>query len=108
MGRMEEAAGFLRRATEGMPEHSRAFYNLGLVYQQLGEFSGAEAALVSALALEPENPDYLLALADFYIKQNRLEEALAIADRMIAVDAARDTGREVRAHIESLMRSRGD
>jgi predicted CXXCH cytochrome family protein len=108
LGRMEDAAGFLRRATEGMPEHSRAFYNLGLVYQQLGEPGASEAALGSALALEPENPDYLLALADFYINQNRLDEALVIADRMISLDAARDTGRRVRAHIESLMRSRSN
>ena len=37
----------------------------------------------TALELEPDSVDYLYALIDFYRRRGRLEEALALARRMI-------------------------
>ena len=43
----------------------------------------AEAALGKALAIAPDNADYLTALAQFYLKRGRLREAQPLAERLI-------------------------
>jgi tetratricopeptide (TPR) repeat protein len=80
--RYEEAAVYLARAAGGMPENARVHYNLGLLLQHLQRDSEAEAALLEALELEPDSIDYLHALADYYLKRGRLEEADYIAEQM--------------------------
>jgi tetratricopeptide (TPR) repeat protein len=79
-----EAAVFLEKATQGMPERSRVHYNLGLLLQHLKRDSEAEAALTRALELEPDNMDYLYALADFYMKRGQWKKAEDIAKQMVA------------------------
>ena len=89
-----------------MPGNARVRYNHGLALQQLGNDEAAEAALSEALALEPEQFDYLYALLDFYARHDRLQEALGLADRMIAAHPDNPAGRELKAMIEEQMRSR--
>jgi predicted Zn-dependent protease len=43
----------------------------------------AEAALLSALAIEPQNQDYFIALVDLYLKTGRTERARALAINII-------------------------
>jgi len=101
--RPDEALTHLESAANGMPRNSRAWYNLGLLRQSLRQDAGAQAALVAALALEPENPDYLYALADFYIKRGRFEEALPIAQRLATALPGSDVGPQLVAYIESAL-----
>jgi len=95
MGKTEEALRYLERAANGMPEHPRIQYNLGLLLQALKRDSQAEAALQKALSLDPANMDYLYAMADFYIKRNRLAEAKKVAERMVAAHPDQRKGREM-------------
>jgi Tfp pilus assembly protein PilF len=81
---LQEAAVFLKKAAEGLPQRSRVHYNFGLLLQSLQQDAQAENSLLRALTLEPENLDYLYALADFYIKRRRFEDARDIAKQMIA------------------------
>jgi tetratricopeptide (TPR) repeat protein len=74
-----EAAEFLERAAKGLPERPRIQYNLGLVLQHLRRYGEAEAALRAALALAPDNMDYLYALADYYVKRGQLKKAESMA-----------------------------
>ena len=67
-----------------MPERARIHYNLGLLLQHLKQDSDAEASLLKAQELEPDNLDYLYALADFYLKRKKLQKAKSIAEQMIA------------------------
>jgi tetratricopeptide (TPR) repeat protein len=105
MGKPEEALGYLERAAKGLPERSRIQYNLGLLLQVLERDSEAEAALQKSLGLEPTKMDYLYALADFYIKRNRLSEAKKVAERMVAAHPEQRTGRELLDRIERQRRS---
>ncbi|MBE0593240.1 MAG: tetratricopeptide repeat protein, partial [Gemmatimonadales bacterium] len=100
MGRAGDAAEFLGRASGGMPDRSRAHYNYGLALQQVGRLSEAEVALQQALVLEPDNFDYVFALADHYARRERWQEALRLADRMIAIDPGNPAGAQVRAFVE--------
>jgi Tfp pilus assembly protein PilF len=95
MGKPEEALGYLERAGKGMPERSRIQYNQGLLLQALRRDSEAEASLQKALALEPANMDYLYALADFYLKRNRLVEAKKAAEKMVMAHPDQRIGKEL-------------
>ena len=99
-----EAMEFLERAAAGLPSRSRVHYNLGLLRTELGRDEGAEEALSHALSLEPTNPDYLYALADFYVKRARWPEALRIAERMIATHPDAPIGPDLKRQIEQRLR----
>jgi Tfp pilus assembly protein PilF len=105
MGKPEQALTYLERAAKGMPERSRVQYNLGLLLQVLQRDPQAEAAFQKALSLEPANMDYLYALADFYIKRNRLAEARKIAETMVAAHPDQRTGKELLELIERRRRN---
>jgi len=79
----DQAVKFLKTAAEGLEVRSRIWYNLGLLQASMGQASEAEAALLKTLELEPDNPDYLFALADFYLKRNRLQRARIYAELLI-------------------------
>jgi tetratricopeptide (TPR) repeat protein len=104
MGRPGEAVAFLETAAQGMPGRSRVWYNLGLLRQRTGSFPGAEAALLRALELEPDNLDYLYALADHYIKRGYFSKARPIADRMIAADPDHPAARNLKSYIDNQLR----
>jgi len=104
MGRYEEAAEHLRRAADGMRERARIFYNLGLIQQRLGRSVEAEAALRRSVELEPDNLDYLYALADHYVKRGEFRPALQIAERMIASHPDDQLGHQVKAFAERALR----
>jgi Tfp pilus assembly protein PilF len=100
MGKPDEALVYLEMAAKGMPERSRIQYNLGLLLQVVQRDSQAEASLQKALSLEPANMDYLYALADFYLKRNRLAEAKKVAEKMVAAHSDQRIGRELLEIIE--------
>jgi Tfp pilus assembly protein PilF len=91
----EEAALYLEKAAAGLPQRSRVNYNLGLLLQHLKRDSEAEAALLAALEIEPDNLDYLYALADHYLKRQKLVQARRIAEQMIAKHPDKSIGYEV-------------
>ncbi len=65
-----------------MPDRARIYYNLGLLQQYLQEFDDAETSMKKALTLEPDNMDFLYAMADFYIKRGELGNARKYALEM--------------------------
>ncbi len=97
----EEAAVYLERAAQGMPRRARVHYNLGLLLQHLKRDTEAEAALLKALGLEPDNMDFLYAGADYYIKRGRLAEARAMAEQMVAKHPTNRMGHELLRFIDS-------
>jgi hypothetical protein len=60
----------------------------------------AESALRRAVDTEPDNLDFLYALADHYVKRELWDRALVIADRMIATHPESQVGRDVRRFVE--------
>ncbi|MEJ2721964.1 MAG: tetratricopeptide repeat protein, partial [bacterium] len=107
MNRYEEAVEFLTRAAVAMPERSRIVYNLGLIQQHIGRMAEAGANLARAVELEPDNYDYLFALADHYIKRNEPRRALPLARRMIALQPGNKLGHDLEAHIETMLGASG-
>jgi len=79
-----EAARYLEAAARGMPDRSRVHYNLGLLLDYLGRDVQAESALQRALGLEPDNLEYLNAIAQYYLKREMYQEAKRIAEQIIS------------------------
>ncbi len=95
-----EAVNYLKQAAKGMPERARIHYNLGLLLQQLKKDSDAEASLLKAQDLEPDNLDYLYALADFYLKRKKLQKARSVAKEMVARHPTQRIGHDILNLIE--------
>jgi tetratricopeptide (TPR) repeat protein len=98
-----EAAGHLEIAAKGMPDRARVRYNLGLLLQQLKRDMEAEAALLGALEIEPDNLDYLYAVADHYLKSGKLTKARDFAERMIEKHPANPIGRDILNYINKKL-----
>ena len=98
--RYAEAANYLKQAVKGMPKRSRIHYNLGMLLQYLRQDSDAETSLRKAQELEPDNLDYLYALADFYLKRNKLQKARSIAKEMVAQHPTQRIGHDMLNLIE--------
>ncbi|MBL0731262.1 MAG: tetratricopeptide repeat protein, partial [Desulfosarcina sp.] len=74
---------YLQKAAGGLPDRARIHYNLGLLLQFQKKETASEKSLLQALLLEPDNFDFLFALANHYIKRNQLENARKVADKMV-------------------------
>lgn len=83
-----------------MPGRARIHYNLGLLRQHLKQDSDAEASLLKAQGVEPDNFDYLYALADFYLKRRKLQKAKSIAKQMVARHPNQRIGHDILKLIE--------
>jgi tetratricopeptide (TPR) repeat protein len=102
----EEASLYLSMAARGLPNRARVHYNLGLLLDFLHKDLEAQTALLRALELEPDNLDFLNALAQFYVKRGRYQEAKSIAEQMIAEHPSSPLGRNLLGFINREMQGK--
>ncbi len=95
MNRPDEAVDYLARAAKGMPHYSRIYYNLGLLQQRLRRLPEAEVSLLKAMKIEPDNIDYLNALADHYIKRSKYHDAKGIAEQIVTKHPSSSIGHDL-------------
>jgi len=96
-----EAIIYMQKASELMPERGRINYNTGLMLQYLGRNNEAEKELLKALASEPNNFDFLYALADHYIKINEFVKARRVALKLKELYPANSIGNDILNFIAS-------
>ena len=81
-----ETIQLCRYAVDASPRDSRFHYLLGLALSENANWKhDAEESLNTALRLDSQNPEYVNALADFFKKQGRMEEAKELYDRAKAI-----------------------
>jgi tetratricopeptide (TPR) repeat protein len=90
-----EAIIYMQKASELMPERGRINYNSGLMLQYLGRNNEAEKELLKALATEPNNFDFLYALADHYIKLSNFKKAKTIAFKLKELYPSNNVGDDI-------------
>jgi predicted CXXCH cytochrome family protein len=81
--RLEETAELLTNAARLAPQSPRMHYNAGLALQKLGSLDEAEQQLLAAHRLAPRSADFLFALMDMYVKQERWPRAVACAEQLV-------------------------
>ena len=104
----DEALFYLTKAAEGMREYARVHYNRGLLLAYQQRDAQAENALQTALELEPENLDFVYALADFYLKRGQVDTAKPFAERLAAQEETREAGHQILRVIEDLQSHSGE
>ncbi|MBW1634878.1 MAG: tetratricopeptide repeat protein, partial [Deltaproteobacteria bacterium] len=97
----EEAVTHLQQAADGMRNNARVYYNLGQLLLFLHRDEAAAAALQRTVAIEPENINYLLAMAKFYLTQGQFSKAKSIAKQIITIDSGNPLGRQLLDYIEN-------
>lgn len=77
LGKDQEAAPFVTRAAEALPDHPEAQYLRGVFFQNEGQYQQAEQAYKRAIALDPTFSRAHNALGSVYERTGRLDEAIA-------------------------------
>lgn len=101
-GDPEAGAVHFRAALEVAPEHKQARYNLGVAYTLLGRQSEAArmlGGLATLLERGTSDPGDYLDLANAYLKLGRLDHALELADRALALNGSDPRAYVLRGHI---------
>lgn len=81
VGRFEEAAEIGRRIIELDPVAWDGYFHLGWALDHLRRDTEAVVAYEKGLELSPDNPTFLLEMAQFHGERGRLEEAARYAER---------------------------
>jgi predicted Zn-dependent protease len=86
-GNPQEGIAWYRNALRGAEEAERDAlrYGLAIALNAAGQYAEARETLAALIAREPERPAYQLALADAARGEGRLDEALGISERMLAI-----------------------
>ena len=101
--RYREAAENLEIAAAKSISNARIYYNLGLLYQYLNEFTKAENSLLKAYTILPNDFDIIYALADFYIKRGNSKKAALYAQEINEKFPSNPAGQNLLNHINSRM-----
>jgi tetratricopeptide (TPR) repeat protein len=75
-GKFDDAQRYAQAAGALDPECAEAWYVLGTVQQALDQPEGALSAFTEAVRLDPDNPAYAIAQAEFLVDQGRIHEAV--------------------------------
>ncbi len=97
-----EAIIYMQKASKLLPERSRINYNTGLMLQYLGRNKEAEAELLKAIDKDPNNFDFLYALADHYIKTGQPNKALKIGEKLKLLYPNNQMGTNIINYINKL------
>ena len=76
LGKRHEARSFLESLTRKYPIYSVAWWNLGIVYYQLGELQLAETAWEESLRLEPDTSQLRLRIEQLREESSYLPDTL--------------------------------
>ncbi len=79
MKKYDEALTWLEAAAKEIPYNPRIEYNLGQLLDFKGEKTRAEQALLKAREMDPQNPQYAIALIRFYLNHKMFVKAKSMA-----------------------------
>jgi protein O-GlcNAc transferase len=74
--RLEEAVKIYNEILEKDPSDSKAYYNLGCVFDELGNIDASLDSFKAAIKIDPDNKDAQYALGSAYLKKGNSKEAL--------------------------------
>ena|SRR5450830_85736 len=84
--KIDEAKALSAQILKRAPKLVFANHAWGLVLMHESNYAEAEKALHQALLADPQNPQYIANLATSILKQDRIDEAIALFEKAIALD----------------------
>ena len=66
-----------------MPENTRPYYNISLLYDKVNDLKNAELSTLKGLKKDPNNEDLLYMLAYIYSKDNKIEKAKEVVENLV-------------------------
>lgn len=85
-GKTQQALQVFERAVSDDPEDARAWLDLGLAREDLGDIASAKDAYLRAAEIDPGFPDPLNNLGVLLREEAKLAEAIAVLERAAALD----------------------
>jgi tetratricopeptide (TPR) repeat protein len=79
---LEDALRFFEKAAQGMPGTAPPHFGAGVVLRLQNKPEAAKEAMLQALQLEPNNPEFLWQLAEVCLTLNKPDEALQYLTRI--------------------------
>lgn len=76
--------GMSLKKVKNNPDDARAYYELGVLYRERGDFDSAERAFNQSLELSPQGAETLLELALIKQKQEKGDEAISLFLKLLA------------------------
>ena len=83
---LERSSRYVERATQLSPHTWWYWLELGKSYGVAAESTRAERAYLQAVELNPKDPEYRWTLANFYLREGRLDEALPQFEQTLALN----------------------
>lgn len=80
------ACDLFNSASKIRPDHADTYYNLGLTYFKIEDYTNAELNIKIALNLKPENANFKINLCKILYKRNLFKESLGYLDEIIDRD----------------------
>ena len=97
--RFEEAIQDARAVLEMEPDHWHSFIQMIRATVSMNRPEDAEAHVRELVRIAPTERRALIAAADFYLSQDRLEQALQFTDKLLDIDADDKQARRLRGFI---------
>ncbi len=101
-----DAVSLYQQAIRAEPGQFLNFYELGLVYYQLGDYHAAREQLVRAIALRPQTAQLHNDLAAVYVKLQRFDEAVRHYRQALELDPDLQDARVNLEKVERFLQAR--
>ena len=95
----------LKRVVELDPDHNMAYFYLGSMARDLGNIELAITAFKALTRIIPYDDQYHRELAELYVSQNRLDDALQSYERVVTIQPEQKSARN---HLGQLYLQTGD
>ncbi|MBA7671143.1 hypothetical protein ES703_79294 [subsurface metagenome] len=90
------------KAVQANPSFSRAFHNLGIAYEALGEWNKALEAYEESIRHAPDDPRSYFRLGKLYLRLNKLSLAVENLEETIRLDKRGTVAPEAKRLLERI------
>lgn len=98
-GRLEDAADYLDKTVQPLPETVFVFAQLAQKLEDAGNLAAGAKQFKKCLELVPDHPDYLVKLGEIYLKQGEVAKAREVLDQCLKCHPANEQAKKILASI---------
>ena len=85
-GKIAESIPYLESLTKSAPANAAVLYNLGIAYNELGQYDEAVIRLKRAVQLDPKHAHAWVGIGNAYFRMRKHEQALEAFEKAVVLD----------------------